>query len=56
MHPNFMHFCLKISFKNALEYFVSVSEHLRTYDNEAPQTTVFKNAVTFRHWCLTVFA
>ena len=30
MHPNFMHFRQKISLKNALESFASVSGHLRT--------------------------
>ena len=30
MHPNFMQFRQKISFKTALEIFTPVSEHLRT--------------------------
>ena len=30
MHPDFMHFRQKISFKNALEIFSPVSGHLRT--------------------------
>ena len=29
MHPNFMHFCRKISFKSALEIFTPVSGHFR---------------------------
>ena len=30
MHPNFMHFRQKISFKSVLESFATVSGHLRT--------------------------
>ena len=30
MHPSFMQFCHKISFKSALETFTSFSSHLRT--------------------------
>ena len=30
MHPNFMHFRQKISFKTALEIFTTVSGHLKT--------------------------
>ena len=30
IHPNFIHFCQKISFKSALEIFTPVRGHLRT--------------------------
>ena len=34
MHPNFMHFRQKISFKSALKSFASVNGHLRTFHFE----------------------
>ena len=33
MHPNFMQFCQKISFKSAIEIFTPVSGYLRTVLN-----------------------
>ena len=38
MHPNFMHFRQKLSFKSALEFFNPVSEHLRTALKELAET------------------
>ena len=36
MHPNFMHFPQKTSFKSALESFASVDGHLRTALSRIP--------------------
>ena len=41
MHPNFMHFRQKISFKNALEIFTPVSGQLRTALREIKQKQKF---------------
>ena len=46
MHPNFMQFRQKISFKSTLEVFSSLNKHLKTALNSNKRDNSFKGVMT----------
>ena len=55
MHPNFMHFCQKISFKSILERFASASLHFGTALSKFKCICLFLSSILFFLLSLSLF-